>query len=493
MFPLRCLFESRFIRKSPVILSLAWALNIAADAFLIDFGSPTKPSGGGSGVGMQYWNNVTTAVGTVSGSRISDLVDSEGNVTAFSLEILSRFNNANESGATSEVPYPATATLDSLFGNIESSGGLADVKPAFKLSGFDPGTVCTLTFYASRMGGSDNRETRYTVTGDVTEVADLDASNNVTNTASVGRIASDENGQIRVEMAPGPNNNNANHFIYLGVLQLDLEDGSRLLFDFGSGESTTATQEVGGPTFWNNLTTAVGTDNVGRLPSLLTTNGAVTAASLQMLARFNAANENGATSGTPFPPSASGDSLFGNIELFRGLAQVIPRFKLTGLDPDTLYTLEFYASRMGSNDNREARYTVQGAAENFTDLNAANNETHVATLSAIRPSGDGSIAITVSPGPNNNNSSHFTYLGVLRISWPAPSSAQPAILDQFVVTHDRVRIRLQGTPGGTYRLQDSGSLTNWSDLKTVTLLGPSLDLEFPRQDFLQFLRATSVP
>ena len=472
---------------------MACTLNLTGDAFLIDFGSPTKPSGGGSGVRMQYWNNVTTAVGTVPGSRISDLVDSEGNVTAFSIEILSRFNNANESGATSGVPYPATATLDSLFGNTESSGGLDNVTPALKLSGIDPGTMCTLTFYASRMGGSDNRETRYTVTGEGTASADLDASNNVTNTATVGRIAADENGQIRVEMAPGPNNNNANHFIYLGVLQLDLEDGSRLLIDFGGGESTTATQEAGAPTSWNNLTTAIGTDNVGRLSNLLTTNGAVTTASLQMLARFNSANENGANDGAPFPPSASGDSLFGNIELFRGLAQVIPKFQLTGLDPSASYTLEFYASRMGSNDNREARYTVEGAEVSFTDLNAANNQANIATLVAIRPNAAGVLAITMSPGPNNNNSSHFTYLGVLRISWPAPPSAQPAILDQIVGTPDAVRLRLQGTPGGTYRLQDSGTLTNWSDLKTVTLLGPSLDLEFPRQDFLRFLRAISVP
>ncbi|MBK7998176.1 MAG: hypothetical protein IPK15_05450 [Verrucomicrobia bacterium] len=51
--------------------------------------------------------------------------------------------------------------------------------------------------------------------------AALDAANNVDNTATVADITPTEAGEITISLAPTENNNNANHFTYLGVLRVD--------------------------------------------------------------------------------------------------------------------------------------------------------------------------------------------------------------------------------------------------------------------------------
>lgn len=116
---------------------------------------------------------------------------------------------------------PASATRDSLFGNTASFGGLANVFPAFQWENLEADLRLTLTFYASRTGVNDNRETRYTVNGDRQVVVDLDAANNFNTLAVVTDLAPDSQGRITVRLSPGPRNTNPQRFTYLGVLRLD--------------------------------------------------------------------------------------------------------------------------------------------------------------------------------------------------------------------------------------------------------------------------------
>lgn len=449
-----------------VAMGVVWAPSprSAADGFLFDFGSPDSPSGGGVVGKVEHWNNVTASVGAAEGAEVLPLVDTDGQETALVLQILSRFNGSNESGATSAGPYPATATRDSLFGNTEAFGSLENLTPSFKLYGFDPGATCALTFYGSRLGASDNRETRFTVTGAASAFVDLNAANNVTNTVRLAGVVADASGEVRVDLAAGPNNNNANHFTYLGVLQVDLAGGRRLLFDFGASGTPTEAQESGPGLAWNNVPTAVGTDPAGRVTGLVSTNGTATAMTLQMVSRFNGANLNGATNATVFPTTATQDSLFGNTAAFNGLSDVKPVFKLTGLDPGMAYSFTFYGSRMGAADNRETRYTVQGATEAFADLNTSGNVDGVARVERIAPGPGGEIRIALTPGPNNNNGNRFTYLGAMRVE-SAPV-LPPTLLIDFGATGSPT---LAGSAGvdlvwnnlpNTVAADPAGALTN---------------------------------
>lgn len=411
-------------------LGIAGSPSSSATELRLDFGSPDSPTQGGGAAESRSWNNLTGTVASTDSGILESLVATDGTPSDLYLAMISRFNGVNENGTLSSSVFPASATRDSLYGNTEAFGGLENVTPIFALGGLVPGTTYRLTFYASRTGVSDNRETRYTVTGGTEVVADLDASNNLDTTVTVDSIQPSAGGEITIALSPGPNNNNANHFVYLGALRLDTvtPGGPSYLIDAGGG-NTTDLEVPPPPIQWNNLTTSLGATQDGELPGLVTTNGTETAVRLQMLSRFNGANVNGTTASTRFPASATGDSLFGNTETFSGLADVFPRFKLAGLGADAVYSFTFHASRTGVSDNRETRFTVTGATTATADLNAANNVDDTATVSRIAPDAAGEITIALSPGPNNNNANHFTYLGTLIVNWePAP---RPRVLIDF--------------------------------------------------------------
>ncbi len=399
-----------------------------ADGFLFDFGADATTTGGGPAGPPTHWNNVSS-VGTSDAGVLDGLLDSNGNATAIGFQMVSRFNGANESGTTTASLYPASATRDSLFGNTEVFSGLENITPIFKLVALDPAARYDLTFYASRTGVSDNRETLYTVTGTAETAVALDASNNQTNVARVTAAAPDANGELTVALAPGPNNNNANHFVYLGVLEIKASTGERLLVDFGAGGTPTDVVEPAASAAWNNVTATVGTRNDGLLEALVTTNGTATTLSLRLVSRFNGANANGTTASTNFPVTATQDSLFGNTETFSGLANILPVFELAGLDTNSIYGFSFFGSRTGVSDNRETRYTVIGATTGEALLDCANNTNRTASVTGMRPDANGVIRVALTPGPANNNANHFTYLGVMKVD-SAPRRT-PRILVDF--------------------------------------------------------------
>lgn len=181
----------------------------------IDFGGVTT-TGTTDGT---HWNNVDSTMGSTEGSML-DLVYADGVASGASIAIVSRFGGANTNGTTASLLYPSAATSDSLYGNTEAFGGRTNVFPVFRLAGLSPSLEHTLTFYASRMGVTDIRESRYTITGATTEETVLNASSNVDGTTQV-TLNPAADGTITVAIDPGPSNNNANHFTYMGVLVVD--------------------------------------------------------------------------------------------------------------------------------------------------------------------------------------------------------------------------------------------------------------------------------
>ncbi len=164
---------------------------------------------------------MTQGVGCSDTGRLAGLVTIEGIPTTTDLVMVRRFNGANTNGTLASTVFPTNATRDSLFGNTETFSGLADVFPSFKLIGLDPLLTYDFTFYASRMGVRDNRETGYTVTGAGVGFAALDPSGNENAFVMVTGIEPDADGQITIDLAPTANNVNSNHFTYLGVLKVE--------------------------------------------------------------------------------------------------------------------------------------------------------------------------------------------------------------------------------------------------------------------------------
>jgi hypothetical protein len=406
---------------------VAATLNASAQTLLFDFGAPESATETSTIGEVRYWNNVPAGIGSLEFEQVPNLLDQEGTPTDVSLEIVARFNSSNENGSVASGLYPATATRDSLYGNTEAFNSLENIVPSFRIFGLNPADTYALTFYASRLGVADNRETRFTVLGQSEAFIDLDAANNVTNVAHLTQLAPDAEGALTVTLTPGPNNNNANHFTYLGVLRIDPPSGPALFIDFGAGSTPTDLEEPASGDLWNNIVTAIGTSDTGAVEELLATDGSTVPYQFRMVRRFNGANLNGTTAATPFPSTATQDSLFGNTETFSGLADVFPSFKLTGLPADHRFAFTFFGSRTGVSDNRETRYTVTGASSAFADLNTANNIDNTATVSGIQPDASGEIVISLSPGPANNNGNHFTYLGALRVE------ATPVLSPQLLI------------------------------------------------------------
>ncbi|MCD8534463.1 MAG: hypothetical protein LR011_06645 [Verrucomicrobia bacterium] len=387
---------------------------------LVDFGSSNRETNVVGGGELQFWNNVTNGVADTNDGSLRDIVTSSGDASGLVIQMVSRFNGVNTAGASDSTLYPASATSDSWYANTEDFGVGPDITPIFNVEGLDPEKIYRFSFYGSRMNaGGDNRQTVFTLTGNEMKSVSLNASENVDGLAVAEAVRPASDGTVNIALTPGAENNNSFHFIYLGAMQIDDISGQIVyLFDFGGGNTTNVDVKES-PEFWNNVTGNVGTTNDGRIGQFVTSDGVRTSVGVQMVARFNGINRNGTTESTLFPAAATGDSLFGNTEIFSGLENVFPAFNLTGLDPGFSYDLTFFGSRSAT-DNRQTRYTVTGANSAQVDLNVSSNIDNTVKATGIAPDAQGNILIQINPGPENNNGNHFTYLGLMRIDWRRP-------------------------------------------------------------------------
>lgn len=213
----------RFFRTTAFSGAAALAMpSLHAATVLVDF-ARTDATGN--------WNGISN---WVSGS-VADAIDDTGASTGMTIEITSRFNNVNSAGTTSgDAPYPSFATGDSLFGNAfavwDSQPIIANSTVTFSNLTID--TAYNFTFYASRMGGTENRNSRYTLTGAGSpQFAELNAANNIGDVVTISNVMPDEFGVITLDVGVGTGNNTIQGFYYLGVVEINSipEPGSALL------------------------------------------------------------------------------------------------------------------------------------------------------------------------------------------------------------------------------------------------------------------------
>lgn len=375
------------------------------DTINIDFGTTLSGKG---------WNNFQSATKETK----LYLINSQNQNTGISAWVHDPFTGVNTTGTSTpaeNLKLPSSATSDSFFGSVEPHSGVSEPTGGLTLAGLNRNSLYSLSFFASRTGVSDNRETAYQVVGESIDTLYLDPANNTENIVTVENIKPSSEGTIIINVAPGPNNTNSSKYYFIGAIKIvserqevECDEDGTVFIDFGSKNSSG---------YWNNMTSATGGEV---LSDLINKEGNSSCISLWVHDAFTGINETGTTNPDAtlgYGSNATSDSFFGNTFVHSGVIEPTAGVTLSNLDLASVYTLTFFASRDGANDNREAQYKVSGNTSEITTLDASNNTSKTAVVSKMKPSVDGTIIIDVSAGANNNNGTQYYYLGVMQIDY----------------------------------------------------------------------------
>lgn len=209
------------ILSSAVALAVSATLPVHAATLYFDFGDTNQQTS------LNY-NNIYVPNPSVT-PTIANAVDSTGASTGVGLTVSGLNPGSNLNGTTAATGaaafLDAQATKDNMFGHSLSAFNQPAPLPlgVLAFSGLDGSgnTSYAFTFFASRTGVSDNRETKYEVLGANSGTVYLDAANNVGNIALLSGIIPNPSGSLTVNISPGPNNNNTSGFFYIGALRLE--------------------------------------------------------------------------------------------------------------------------------------------------------------------------------------------------------------------------------------------------------------------------------
>ncbi|MDB6070464.1 MAG: hypothetical protein JWL81_1635 [Verrucomicrobiales bacterium] len=211
-----------------------------------------------------------------------------------------------------------------------------------------------------------------------------------------------------------------------------------VFMDFGDSSQVTAGN-------YNNFTK--GAVSVLSIADLVDSTGSATGISGSVSGFHAGSNTSGATAPTGaaalFDAQATRDNFFGSTGIFGTVTAPTGTVTFSGLDGSgaTAYTFDFFASRTGVVDNREAEYSIAGiGAPVSVFLDASNNLSNTTSSTGIVPTLGGTITITVDPGPANTNTTGFFYLGAIRMtSVPEPAGASLAALAGLTLLGQRRR------------------------------------------------------
>lgn len=164
------------------------------------------------------WNNITS-----SNTLIAGLKDIDGNDTEIVVMLNDAFNATNTSGATStttSLDMPAEVSKSCFWGYNQGNFENKTKQPTggFAFSHMNKDLAYDFTFFSSRNGSSDNRETAFSLTGLDTRTGYLDGASNSTNTVTVKGVRPNENGIVTLSVSPGENNNNTYKFYYINAV-----------------------------------------------------------------------------------------------------------------------------------------------------------------------------------------------------------------------------------------------------------------------------------
>lgn len=158
-------------------------------------------------------------------SKATNLRDVHGNFTDVSLVVTERFNQINTAGAETtetDMNMPPEVSKASFYGNTKPFLNIVVPKSTIKFTSLEPEELYDFSVFSSRMNVTDNRETYFKFSGLVENDTTLflNASNNTTNTVKAIGIYPNNEGEIFIEVGPGPNNNNTTGFYHINAMNI---------------------------------------------------------------------------------------------------------------------------------------------------------------------------------------------------------------------------------------------------------------------------------
>lgn len=201
----------RYIRLFLIVFLSTFIVRIGFsqnDTILLDIGNILSPP---------TWNNL---IGAANG-QVSNLINSQGHPTGISVVVSDAFNGTNTAGTSSPdsaLGFPASATEDSFFGNVVVFSNKIEPTGALLFSNLNTQKKYAFEIFASRMA-SDNRETRYILSGLTQDTLYLNPSSNASLTVKDSLFPAAD-GTIILLAEPGPANNNNYGFFYLGAVKI---------------------------------------------------------------------------------------------------------------------------------------------------------------------------------------------------------------------------------------------------------------------------------
>jgi hypothetical protein len=221
--------NKKFTLFAVVFLATSASLFAGTKTVLIDFGQ--------SGVGYSSpspWVNVGFFKVFSDSKVATDLLDESGTkISGAQLKITDDFalgpNIANPTwntnGAAAWVIGEAARDNAYLHSEMWAEGavGSESVNPtgAFELVGLDPTTSYSFEIFATRTGVTDIRSATYVISGaDGSSEANLNASNNTSNTAIISDIYPSAQGVIIFEVKKASTNTNSLGMFYLGAVKM---------------------------------------------------------------------------------------------------------------------------------------------------------------------------------------------------------------------------------------------------------------------------------
>jgi hypothetical protein len=166
---------------------------------------------------------------------------------------------------------------------------------------------------------------------------------------------------------------------------------------------------------WNSITPTMRT-----FTWITDINNNVTGITLTISNAFLGTNTNGPTYTTTnmmMPVSVSQSCMWGYAADIFGNQKPKESCSLTlgHMNPELKYDITIFASRQDCQDLRETLFTLQGDKIYTDAVEAANNTSHTAFIKNIKPTTEGKITITISPGKRNSSKNRFYYLNAMTI------------------------------------------------------------------------------
>jgi hypothetical protein len=169
------------------------------------------------------WNNASFTSATVM-----ELKNTNTNLTGITLSVTNTIQSGSTFGSNAPV---GDAAQFAPAGNTGAYGNNSNPDCDVLFTGMKPGRSYTFTFYNSRTGATDNRETAFTLSGATQVSGALDAASNNSNVLVLS-VKPAADGSVLLQIEKGVNNTNTpDGFYYINAMKIEsYQSGTLILF-----------------------------------------------------------------------------------------------------------------------------------------------------------------------------------------------------------------------------------------------------------------------